>query len=76
MAIRGLGGGRLVRRVRTAREDAVKPCLLVLITGCGEGGARELFSIETVWWFLWGVLADGEGIRDGLGSVVRRASRD
>lgn len=58
--------------MRAAREDAVKPCLLILVSWRGEGGAGELLSVETVRWFLWGVLADWEGIRDSLGSVVRR----
>lgn len=72
VAIRGLGRGRLEGRVRAAREDAVKPCLLVLVSGRREGGAGELLSVETVWRLLWGVLADRQGIRDSLGSVVGR----
>lgn len=75
VAIRGLGRGGLEGRVGTAREDAVEPCLLVLVARRGEGGAGELLSIETVWWLLRGVLADGEGIGDSFGSVVGWTAR-
>lgn len=53
--------------VRSGREDAIEPGLLVMGTGSGEGGARELFGVETIRWFLWRVGADWEGSLDGLG---------
>ena len=53
--------------VRSGREDAVEPGLLIVSTGGGEGGAGELFGVETIRRFLWGVGADREGSLDGLG---------
>ena len=53
--------------MRSGREDAIEPGLLVMGTGSGEGGARELFGVETIRRFLWGVGADREGSLDGLG---------
>lgn len=63
-------GGRLVGRVSARRQDAVQPCLLVLVAGGCEGGSGELLGVEAVGGLLGGVLADGEGALDGFGSVV------
>lgn len=52
--------------MRSGREDAVEPSLLVVGAGGGEGSAGELFSVETIRWFLWGVGADWESSLDGL----------
>lgn len=60
----------LVARVCAGRQDTVQPCLLVLVAGSCEGGAGELLGVETVWWLLGGVLADGEGALDGFGSGI------
>jgi hypothetical protein len=48
------GGGLAGLKVAVAAggEDAVEPCLLVLVSGCCEGGSGQLFSIKTVWRFL------------------------
>lgn len=40
------------------------------MSGSGEGGAGQLLSVEAVGCLLGGVLADGEGIWDCLGSVT------
>lgn len=38
--------------VATRRQDPVEPCLLVLVSRRCEGGSRELFGVEAIWWFL------------------------
>lgn len=57
--------------MRSGGEDAVEPSLLVVGAGGGEGSARELFGVETIRWFLWGVGADWERSLDGLGPLER-----
>jgi hypothetical protein len=53
----GVGGGG---------EDSVEPCLLVLVPGCCECCARELFGVEAVGRLLGGVGSYGEGAEDGF----------
>lgn len=51
-------------------KDAVEPGLFVLMAWRGEGCARELLGVESVWWLLWGVAADRESSFDGFGFMI------
>lgn len=64
-------GGRinvLKGLVSSGGQNAVEPCLLVLVSRRGEGGAGELFGVQAKGWFLGRVLANGESALDGFGS--------
>jgi len=50
--IEGFGLKSLEVAVAARRQDSVEPCLLVLVSRRCEGGSRELFGVEAVWWFL------------------------
>ena len=47
-------------------EDSVEPCLLVLVPGCRECCARELFGVEAVGRLLGGVGSYRKGADDGF----------
>jgi len=49
--VRG-GFSRLEGAMSGRRQDTVEPGLLVLVARRGEGGARQLFSVQAVWRFL------------------------
>ena len=44
----------------TGGENAVEPGLFVLVAGGSESCTGELFSIETVRWFLWRIAVSRE----------------
>jgi hypothetical protein len=50
-------------------QDAVQPCLLVLVARSCEGGPRELFSVEAVGRLLRRVGAYGKSTFDGFRSA-------
>jgi hypothetical protein len=47
-------------------EDAIKPCLEVLMSRGRKGGPREFLGIETVRRFLRRVMPYGQGAFNGL----------
>jgi len=69
--VEGGGFARFKGCVGGGGEDAVEPGLLVFVPGGGEGGAGELFGVETVGGLLGAVCTYGEGAGDGFGFMVR-----
>ena len=50
--------------------DAITPCALVLMAWRCEGCTRELFAVEAVVAFLWGIHALWKGVGQSLGFKV------
>jgi hypothetical protein len=71
LGVRVVGGGFSGLEVAVAArgQDAVQPCLLVLMARRCEGSPGELLGVEAVWGLLGGVCADGQrafyGFRSG-----------
>lgn len=57
-------------RVCGGWENSVQPRLLVFMSRCGEGGARELFAVQSIWALLWIILADWDGSLYGFAVMV------
>jgi len=59
--MRSLGDGKGDKvLVGTGRQDAIEPGLLVRVAGSGEGGARELFGVESERGLLGGIAVGWE----------------